>query len=251
MPAFDGTTFLRDPSMQFLTNTISYDAQGHAVSTNERGRLSGMGYDAHDNCNAVITNADKSHAFYTSFEDANYDGWAVTPSDISGLDWVTGAYSYYMDGNAAAGINSLTHTLDAAATYKLSFWSKGGTPYVYSTASGGAKTFYTPVTTYANAATGWTYLEYLVPQVANVTVTNSYTGLTGPYTSLYLDELRLYPQGAFMSTRTYDPAFGVTSECDENNRIRYFQYDGFNRLKYLLDADRNVVKTYEYNFMTP
>ena len=57
----------------------------------------------------------------------------------------------------------------------------------------------------------------------------------------FLDELRLYPKDAQMITTAYDPKVGKTAECDENNRITYYEYDGLGRLVYVKD-EQNVKK---------
>src|SRR5690606_29817513 len=62
-----------------------------------------------------------------------------------------------------------------------------------------------------------------------------------------IDELRLYPRTARMNTVTYDPLIGKTSECDENNRITYYEYDNLGRLSTIKDEKKNILKVYEYN----
>jgi hypothetical protein len=54
-----------------------------------------------------------------------------------------------------------------------------------------------------------------------------------------------------MRTTTYDPLIGKTSECDENNRITYYQYDNLGRLQFVKDENSNIVKMYEYNNVSP
>ena len=85
----------------------------------------------------------------------------------------------------------------------------------------------------------WTYYEYKVNQG---TVNPAITG-TGT-----IDEVRLYPDNAKMGTTTYDPTKGKTSECDINNRILYYEYDGLGRIVGVRDEKRNLIKTYEYHF---
>ena len=41
-----------------------------------------------------------------------------------------------------------------------------------------------------------------------------------------IDELRLYPKKSQMVSYTYSPFVGISSQCDVNNRITYFEYDG-------------------------
>jgi YD repeat-containing protein len=63
-----------------------------------------------------------------------------------------------------------------------------------------------------------------------------------------IDEVRVYPSDALMTTYTYKPLVGMTSETDPNGRTSFFEYDNFQRLKVLRDQDGNIVKTYEYKF---
>jgi YD repeat-containing protein len=53
-----------------------------------------------------------------------------------------------------------------------------------------------------------------------------------------------------MVTTAFDPKVGKITECDVNNRILYYEYDLLGRLKTIKDENRNVVKTYEYNYKT-
>ena len=63
-----------------------------------------------------------------------------------------------------------------------------------------------------------------------------------------IDELRLYPAIAEMSTQTFEPLIGVTSQCGPNSQLLYYEYDGLNRLVYVKDDDGNIVKNFKYNY---
>jgi len=63
-----------------------------------------------------------------------------------------------------------------------------------------------------------------------------------------VDDIRFYPQGAQMTSYTYDPFIGVTSITDFNNQIVYYTYDSFGRLETIKDHSGHFVKRYEYNY---
>ncbi len=86
---------------------------------------------------------------------------------------------------------------------------------------------------------GWTFLEFELPAL------NSNLSILG---NSRVDEIRLYPKNTRMITYTYEPGVGKTSECDANNRITYYEYDPFGRLKTVKDQYRNLIKAYEYNY---
>jgi len=63
-----------------------------------------------------------------------------------------------------------------------------------------------------------------------------------------VDEVRFYPATAQMTTYTYEPLIGMTSQTDTNNRTTYYEYDSFGRLKYIKDKDKNVIKSFDYKY---
>jgi YD repeat-containing protein len=67
-------------------------------------------------------------------------------------------------------------------------------------------------------------------------------------TTKFIDEVRLYPKGARMTTYAYDPLIGITSETGPNGISIFYEYDTQNRLKFVKDQDGNIVKNYYYNY---
>ena len=76
--------------------------------------------------------------------------------------------------------------------------------------------------------------------------TAAYTGsltLAGP-----VDEIRIYPVGAEMTTYTYDPLVGLTSINDARGYIQQYEYDDQKRLQHTYDEDGNILTRYEYRY---
>ncbi len=63
-----------------------------------------------------------------------------------------------------------------------------------------------------------------------------------------LDKIRQQLSNAFVSTYTYSPHKGMTSETDPNGRTSFYEYDSLGRLHLLRDKDGNIVKTIEYHY---
>lgn len=61
-----------------------------------------------------------------------------------------------------------------------------------------------------------------------------------------IDEVRILPRDAQMTTYTYIPGLGVTSIMDPNGQTIYYEYDGFGKQAAIRDNDRNLVESYEY-----
>ncbi len=54
--------------------------------------------------------------------------------------------------------------------------------------------------------------------------------------------------GAMVSTYTYDPLIGVTSMTDPKGYTSYYEYDDFNRLELVKDADGHILSKNEYHY---
>ncbi len=103
----------------------------------------------------------------------------------------------------------------------------------------------------------WGYdKQYPVAKVENATRsqiealsgfgTDFHTG-TGGLTEAQETTLRGL-NNAMVTTFTYTPLVGVTSITDPRGNTIYYEYDSFNRLKEVKDADGNLVTDYEYHY---
>ncbi len=183
---------------------------------------------------AEVINADSASIAYTNFE-------SLDRSNTGLGNWVYANANTTTDATAPMGSKCFTVSgsatlvksgLNTATGYVVSFWSKSGASI---TVTGGTVT---NVAT-GNAKSGWLYHEYKVTGASTVTIGGS--GL--------IDELRLYPVNAQMSTYTYIPLVGMASKCDTRNDITYYNFDTVGRLTSIQDQNRNILKDYQYNYV--
>jgi hypothetical protein len=170
-------------------------------------------------------NAERNNIAATSFEaDGTNTGWSIPSPLRDNTTAITGSKSYSLFAGAIT-----KSQLDIAKTYIVSYWSKVGAQNVNGT-NGIA----------GRSINGWVYYEHKVsnPSSGIITVSGFAT----------IDELRLYPDKAQMSTYTYRPLIGITSQCDANNKISFYEYDSFNRLTLIRDQDNNILKKICYNY---
>jgi hypothetical protein len=203
---------------------------------------------------AEVSNATTSEIFCSSFEenpgiyafhaytlanDRSFTGDLSLKSEKPSA----GEYYYYMP----------KLTITGNKTFKYSVW-------VYSTATSADLHFFYQNTNDAYLGAGyvgnyvrtteknkWVLLQGEVTVPANkyciyLRVDNNGSG------TVWFDEIRLYPSNAQMTTMTYKPLVGITSETGPDaNTIRY-EHDNFGRVFRVKDGFGNLIKEYEYHY---
>jgi YD repeat-containing protein len=72
---------------------------------------------------------------------------------------------------------------------------------------------------------------------------------TGPTTLTgVIDDVRVFPADAQMTTYTYDPMVGKTGEIDPSGRTTTYEFDGLGRMNMVRDNNKNIVSKSCYNF---
>ncbi len=177
---------------------------------------------------AVALNAQPASISYSSFENSdNEGGWIYHFTNSVGGK--TGNKSHLISGYPI-----IRFGLNDAAVYIISYWAKGGMPAI----SGGVQSDNDAASAEAD---GWRYFEKRISGVGSIT-------LSANDPNIYVDELRLFPRDAMMTTYTYDPLVGVITSTDASSQITTYLYDNFGRLRAIKDNGGKVVKTYEYHY---
>jgi len=221
-----------NPSFEPRLAFGSYDSRGNLLQQN---KVNDMPHSYIWDYNgfypvAEATNATTADISYTSFEADGSGGWNFNFPSRNTSDGVTGTCSYSLSSDISRG------GLLPSTTYVVSYWSKSSTtPYfIAGTVSGYPLKGKTVSINGAN----WTYYEHKITGQSSITING-----TGS-----IDELRLYPANATMTTSCFAPLIGMTNQCDINNRITYFQYDALSRLQTVKDQDGNIIKTIDYHY---
>lgn len=213
------------PGVNPTTTTFTqYDVNANPLEFTEKGTTNSLIWD-YDNkyLTCEVKNATLSNIAFTSFEDVNNGGWTSSGIPTADAAAPTGRKVYSIT-NGSITKSGLTN-----GVYWVSYWKKGGSIQVNS-GNGVA----------GNTKGLWTYYSHLV-SVSGGTITVSGTGAI-------IDELRLYPKSAMMVTYTFQPFVGVTSKCDENNTITYYEYDLIGRLTLVRDGNKRIIKKICYNY---
>ena len=236
----EGTVGAFNPSI--LKRHSSFKDQVLITGYDSRGRYTDMAYVGQFNYAflwgrnnnfpvCIVKNATSPDIAYTSFEIDGNGPWVnINPTYILSGNAVTGS-KYYQQTGFIFSKNGLS----SSNYYTVSYWSKNGAYTVTGNQANWPKTIRTIII----AGQSWTCYEHLVTGQTSITLSGSGA----------IDELRLHPKNAEMSTTTYNPLTGVTSQCDVGNYTSYYEYDNFFRLHLVKDHNGNILKKicYSYN----
>ena len=218
-----------------LFTDITYDSYGSSDNVQQatkRGSTTSLLWNVTNNwVIAEAKNAYFSDIAYTSFESDGAVNWFMGSTNRSN-GGITGNLYYILNSDISS--NSLT----PGTIYIVSYWTQNTTAF---TIPGTISGYPLQGKTVTINGSNWTLYTHKVAGQSYITING-----TGS-----IDELRLYPSTAQMTTYTYSPLIGMTSQADVGNRVTYYEYDGFQRLKRIRDQDYNILKTYEYQYQVP
>ncbi|MEP5612296.1 MAG: PKD domain-containing protein [Cyclobacteriaceae bacterium] len=198
--------------------TYDYDDDGNLIEMTREGQKSSsiFGYDD-DLPMAQIVNAAFSEVAYTGFETADKGNWSYPANEIT-TDSYTGSGSFSGSGTLTAAVPN--------GSYLVSMWAKGSGNI---TVEGVAKT----------VTAGWSQLTWQITSTSDIDVVNP--------TGSIIDELRVHPSDAMMTSYTFDPTIGMVAVAGADGRARISEYDDHDRLKLVKDFKGNILRTNDYS----
>jgi hypothetical protein len=206
-----------------------YDGKGNLINTQKLNDVK-FSYIWNDEGNrpiAQIVGAAENQVAYSSFELDQSGTWeGVDPAEAtSGLGGPGPAGNRCYDG----GSFTFSKRNLPGGTYIVSYWVRGAGCIVNGTNGAKIKT-----------VGFWDYYEHeIAPNGANIIFVSG---------SNPIDELRLFPKSALMTTYTYKPNIGLLSTAGPNNHRKSYEYNTYGHLQLIRDEDQNVLQRFCYNF---
>ncbi|MEM9339981.1 MAG: hypothetical protein AAGA66_14685 [Bacteroidota bacterium] len=208
--AFSASNPLHDSRMKPQI-AYTYDAVGNLIQTAREELVSSSIYGYEDDwVMARVSNAQANEIAYTGFETSGQGGWSYQQAQVI----ANGAYA----GTQAFTQGALQLDGLPDQSYIVELWAKGSGAVAVNTVS-------------KSVVNGWGYLSW---QVSGTSVSVEVPAGT------MVDEVRLYPSDALMTSYTYDPAAGVTASVGSNGKAVFTEYDAFNRAVTQKDFKKQV-----------
>lgn len=221
---------IKDNRYRHRLRFTAYDSRGNPAQINKTDAVPLSYLWAYEGTHAVaeVSNATLSQIAYTSFETVEKGGWNYSGPELklSQGDAKTGRNAYLLDNG------TLSRTVSGASSsnkFMVSFWARSE--------SGNLSWSFMNIT--ENLSTAWKLIER--------EVTSSSFSISG--SGIYIDELRIAPASSLMTTFTYRPLMGISSQMDPANRGSYYFYDHFGRLEYIRNEDGHLTGLNEYTYI--
>ncbi|HEY8938156.1 MAG TPA: hypothetical protein VIM65_23200 [Cyclobacteriaceae bacterium] len=222
------TRYSNTPEIAFTYN----DFHGNISTIQSRNVLKPTSYIWGYNASlpiAKVLNAASNEIAYTSFESNDlYCGWTYSSATTQGIAATGDRFFTISAGSTVQTTNQIP-----SGNYTVDFFAKGN---VTVTGVGSITNTYEGLPD----LNGWKHYTKKITMTTAGSIT--LTGATD------IDELRLSPEGSQMTTFTYKPLIGMSSQNDSNGVFSTYQYDSFGRLRLVRDKDGKLIQHYQYNY---
>lgn len=228
-------TFSSQTTLNLYTSNIPYVSYGYQVYV----RITGPRYYEFTLC-------------------SSYGNDCPLPNLVTIPNIPAGTYTIHFDGNQGPYDNQLSYDYSNSGNitteiYNGEFFYEGFEENTNSSVTEGASR------TGSKYWNGSYTCSFVIPNSKNYVIqwwsyqNNKWNFNQQPYTNQMVlagpvDDIRVFPSDAFISTYTYKPLRGITSETDPNGKTIYYEYDSFNRLSLIRDQDKNIIKKICYNY---
>ncbi len=238
-----------------------YDEKGNVLAVRKAGGPSVSYIWGYDKAYPIaeVKGAPVNEVYHVNFEETtDYP----TPGVVKdGSMYHTGRYSGKISNSGSGEVTYHSNTwlqvqLNGEKKFRYSGWVYSDGPsaelFLFMKQTGETG-YYTKVHSVGTSVTGsWVFVQGETDVPANITSLNlrlDNNGAANGGQNVWFDDLRIYPVDAQMSTYTYDPLVGMTSSSDAKDMATYYEYDAFGRLGMVKDKDRNILKSFCYNYL--
>lgn len=226
LPSGASSAFSPDSRYKSIVTFNNYDSRGNPLQyTKENGPVVSYLW-SYDSMYPVaeVQNSVQADIAYTSFEADGKGNWGYNGVTAEDSTSPTGKRCYNLSGGAVS-----KGGLTAGKEYLLTYWAKSSSA---AGISGGSAVV-------VDTKGAWTLYSRKLNNLTSITLSGN----------VLIDELRLCPSDALMTSYTYDPLIGMTSETQPSGNIMYYKYDSMQRLNAIQDHNKRVLKMYDYFYV--
>lgn len=245
IPVGNPQTFTYNSSY-ITTNTIqSYNSLGMPLSSLDNHKVkSGVQYGYYGTTPMVaLANAYAEETAYAGFDTST--SFSISQN---GGTYVQGWIGDYALAINQTGLLTSSNLIQKGGNkYRFSCWIKSSqTPTITFKAKNGTTVQSSGTVTYNNLQSNqWQYLE---AELNTTSVSSLFTLEIVTSASCEMDEIRFYPATSIMTTKAIKPLVGVIAETNDKGISSFQEYDELDRIKYIMNQDKNIIQIHDYRF---
>jgi hypothetical protein len=213
--------------------SLSYDSHGNVIEKEgEDGVVSAYQYGyGHTLPIAEVSNSRSGASAYVGFGRGELSGW--TTNGTVSLDELFLGAGQFLSGSVVKSASTARYRL------RLRAWNEFGSsnPVLTVQLNG------TTVHTLAIGANKDNYHQLLLTLPEGTSTVRLSTSA-----SIRVDDVGLYPEDAQLSNFEYGPLVGMLASTGPDGRRSRYEYDHFNRLRFVRDHEGNILKRYQYRY---
>lgn len=232
----DPADFFISPRYRKQLQVDSMDGRGNVLqSTSIDGITSANIYGYGNRLKfAEVIDAEYKDIAYTSFETIDGGGWEYPLESTGTWNYFTGRRFYDLYNG-----NIYKSNMDTAMTYTLTLWYDTiyGPPTVQADMGASIAHKKGRLITNDNVDREWQLMHYTISGTSSVALSGN----------AHIDELRLHPLDAQMTTYCYEYPYGVSSANDHRNMAMHYVYDDLGRISRVIDHNYNLYQVNEYH----
>ncbi|MCB2380467.1 RHS repeat protein [Hymenobacter sp. BT635] len=233
------TTWQQDPGYH-VKEEVVYTPEYSVASLRKTGGLpTSFVRDQDQEVIASVQNATLAQSAFTSFETGATGSWDYDERPTGGARIATartGKYGYHL----SVGAQPIARTGLPSGDYMLVFWATAPPRVVVN----GTQRPAAELQLVAQGPGSWRQYSQRLSAATAVQLQAN-----GP--ALTLDELRLYPVGAQMSSYTFTSLLGITSATTPDGRLMTYEYDAQGRLRRVRDEQGRILTQQQYQYARP
>lgn len=203
---------------------------------------------------AAISNAGANEVVYDGFETYTGFGFTVTQPTPPATQYTwpagwTGKKGLAMPASGSIQKSGILKGKGKYYRYTIRA-SRNGSGTISFRIYNGATHIFTETINHSASDTNWKFYEGRIDMTSAATAPSTFILKIENNNAIVIDDVAFYPESASLSSFTYEPMLGRTSETDTRGVSIFYEYDQLGRIVDLKDQDKTLRQHTDYYYRT-